>query len=53
MITQQEVKDLKPFVAPWTFLAQIQCTKSPHVVNRTAELLSEVGQNRDVKPLKG
>ena len=53
MVTEQEVEDLKPAVAPWKYLVKIQCTKSPHVVKRTAGLLAEVGQNEFVKLLKG
>ena len=53
MVTEQEVEDLKQAVAPWKYLVEIQCTKSPHVVKRTAELLADLGLNWDVKSLKG
>ena len=53
MVTEQEVDDLKPFTLPWYRLVQIQCTKSPDVVKRTAELLAEVGHNDGLKLLKG
>ena len=53
MVTDQEVKDLKPLVRPWDRLVQIQCTKPPDVVKRTAELLAEVGRDDEGKQLKG
>ena len=53
MVTKQEMKYLKPGIAPWAYLVQIQCTKSPHVVKRTAELLAEVGHNEEGSRLKG
>ena len=42
MVTEQEMEELKPLLWPWRCLAQIQCTKPPDVVKRTAELLAEV-----------
>ena len=53
MITEKEIENWIAFPTTWTYVVQIQCTKSPHVVNRTAELLAELGQNRDSKLLKG
>ena len=53
MVTEQELDDLKPSTWSWSRLFQIQCTKSPDVVKRTAELLAEVGRNEEVKLLKG
>ena len=64
MVTQQELEDLKsaffplrPFIMaakwPWDHLVQIQCTKPPHVVKRTAELLAEVRRNEEGYHLKG
>ena len=53
MVTEQEVEDLKPADWPWDTLVQIQCTKSPDVVKRTAELLAEVGRNEEGKCLQG
>ena len=53
MVTEQEVEDLKPADWPWDHLVQIQCTKSPDVVKRTAELLAEVGRNEEGKCLQG
>ena len=53
MVTEKEMEYLKPAVAPWIYLVQIQCTKSPHVVKRTAELLAEVGHNEEGSRLKG
>ena len=53
MVTEQEVEDLKQATRPWGRLVQIQCTKSPDVVKRTAELLAEVGHDEGVKHLKG
>ena len=42
MVTEQEMKELKPLGRPWKRLVLIQCTKPPDVVKRTAELLAEV-----------
>ena len=53
MVREQEVEELKPLVKPWRRLVQIQCTKPPDVVKRTAELLAEVGHNEEGKKLKG
>ena len=53
MVTEQEVEDLKISAErPLPHLVQIQCTKSPDVVNRTAELLAEVENGLEVKRLK-
>ena len=48
----QEVEELKQAEWPWNRLVQIQCTKPPDVVKRTAELLAEVGRNEEGKQLK-
>ena len=53
MLTEQEVEELKQAEWPWVGLVQIQCTKPPDVVKRTAELLAEVGRNEEGKQLKG
>ena len=53
MVTEQEVKELKPLVRPWDRLVHTQCTKPPDVVKRTAELLAEVGRDEKGKQLKG
>ena len=53
MVTYQEMDDLKPADWRWNRLFEIQCTKSPDVVKRTAELLAEVGRKEKVKRLKG
>ena len=53
MGTDQELDDFKPSKWPWHSLVEIQCTKSPDVVKRTAELLAEVGCKEEVKRLKG
>ena len=53
MVTEQEMEELKPFEWPWRHLVQIQCTKAPDVVKRTAELLAEVGRDEEGKELKG
>ena len=53
MITEEEVEDLKPAVQPWDCLAQIQCAKTPNVMNRTAELLANVGHTEEANHLKG
>ena len=53
MVTEQEMEELKPLGQPWDRLVQIQCTKPPDVVKRTAELLAEVGCDEEGKRLKG
>ena len=53
MVTEQEMEELKPLVRPWNRLVDIQCTKPPDVVKRTAELLSEVGHDEEGKELIG
>ena len=57
MVTEQEVEELKADVRllmrPLCHLVQIQCTKPPDIVKRTAELLSEVGRDAKGKQLKG
>ena len=53
MVTEQEVKVLKPDVWSWRRLAEIQYTKPPDVVKRTAKLLAEVGCDAQRKQLKG
>ena len=53
MVTEQEVKELKPDDWPWRRLVEIQCTKPPDVAKRTAELLAEVGCDAERKQLKG
>ena len=53
MVTEQDVEELKPLVSLWDRLFQIQCTKPPDVVKRTAELLSEVGREEEGIQLKG
>ena len=53
MLTEQEMEELKPLRYPWDRLVQIQCTKPPDVLKRTAELLAEVGHHEQGKQLKG
>ena len=53
MVTEQEMEELKPNVWPWGCLVKIQCTKPPDVVERTVELLAEVGRKEEGKQLKG
>ncbi len=53
MVTEQEMEELKPNLWPWRRLVEIQCTKPPDVVKRTAELLAEVGCHVQGKQLKG
>ena len=53
MVTEQELEDLKPAIQPWDRLAQIQCTKPPAVVKKTADLLDEVGRKKEGNCLKG
>lgn len=53
MVTEQEMEYLKQVESPLDQLVQIQCTKPPDVVKRTAELLAEVGLNESRKRLKG
>ena len=47
MLTKQEVKQA------WDYIVEIQCTKPPDVVKRTAELLAEAGRDEEEKELKG
>ena len=53
MVTEQEVKHLKPDMRLLDHLVLIQCTKPPDLVKRTAELLAEVGRDEEGKQLKG
>ena len=53
MLTEQEMEKLKPLDWDWDRLVQIQCTKPPDVVKRTAELLAEVGRDEEGEQLKG
>ena len=53
MVTEQEMEELKQAEMPWNYLVRIQCTKPPDVVNKTAELLAEMGCNVEGKQLKG
>ena len=53
MVTEQEVEKLKPDMWLWNCLFEIQCTKPPDVVKRTAELLAEVGRDEEGEQLKG
>ena len=51
MVTEQEMEELKYW--HWDLLVHIQCTKLPDVVKRTAELLAEVGHDKEGKQFKG
>lgn len=53
MVTEQDVEDMKSCEWPWLCLVQIQCTKAPDVVRRTAVLLAEVLHNDEATLLKG
>ena len=53
MVTEQERENLTQAGWDWNCLVHIQCTKPPDVVNRTAELLAEVGLDDEGKQLKG
>ena len=53
MVTEQEMEELKSLGQPWDRLVQIQCTKPPDVVKRTAELLTEMRRDEEGKRLKG
>jgi len=53
MLTEQEKEVLKRATFHYNHLVQIQCTKPPDVVKRTAELLAEVGHHEHGKQLKG
>ena len=53
MVTEQEMEELKPLAWCWDRLVEIQCTKPPDAVNRTTELLAEVGHDAEGKRLKG
>ena len=49
MVTEQEVEELKQAKWLWGRLVEIQCTKPPDVVKRTAELLPEAKPSDVVK----
>ena len=53
MVTELEMEELKPLLRPWSRLVEIQCTKPPDVVKKTAELLAEVGHDKEGNLLKG
>ena len=53
MITEHEVKNLKPDVWLWRQLVQLQCTKPSDVAKGTAELLAEVGFDEEGTRLIG
>ena len=53
MVTEHEMQELKPTLWLWSRLVEIQCTKPPDVVKRTAELLAEVGHGAEGKRMKG
>ena len=53
-VDMEEEEELKLLVYPWGRpLVTIQCTKSPDVVKRAAELLAEVGRGEEGNLLKG
>ena len=49
MMTGEEVEDLKPveWIQIWHYIVQIQCTKPPHMVARTAKLLTTIALRRE------
>ena len=53
MLTKQEMEEMKPYVSCWVCIVQVQCTKPPDVVKRTAKLLAEVRRDEEGKQLKG
>ena len=54
MVTEQDLEELKPATdGLWYSLLHIQCRKPPKVVTRTAELLDEVGRNKEASQLRG
>ena len=53
MVTEREMKELKPDIYRWEHLVVIQCTKPPDMVKRTTELLAEVGRDEEGKRMKG
>ena len=53
MVTEEELNSMKPVEWIWPRLVQIQCTKPPHVVARTAKLLTEERHNAEKDLLKG
>ena len=53
MVTEEELKNVKPVEWIWPHFVKIQCTKEPAVVARTAKLLTEVRHNVDRKLLEG
>ena len=48
-MTGEEVEDLKPveWIQIWHYIVQIQCTKPPHMVARTAKLLTTIALRRE------
>ena len=54
MVTKQDLESLRSAADRlWYRLVDIQYTKSPDVVTRTAELLDEVGHNEEASQLRG
>ena len=54
MVTEQDLEGLRSAADRlWYCLLHIQCRKPPKVVTRTAELLDEVGRNKEASQLIG
>ena len=53
MVTEKELKSMKPVEWIWPHLVQIQCTKKTDVVYRTAKLLNDARHNVDRRLLEG
>ena len=53
MITEQELEDSKMGDVDFNRLVRIQCTKTPDVMTRTAELLDGVNENANANTLRG
>ena len=54
MVTKQDLKRLRSAADRlWHCLVLVQYMKTPAVVTRTAELLDEVGRNKEASQLRG
>ena len=53
MVKEKDMKRLTAGDWPWSHCICILCTKGRKVVNKTAELLDEVGYNEEGNLLKG
>ena len=53
IVKMKDLKDLTAAAWPWSHCICIQCTNSPNVVTKTAELLAKVGRDEEANLLKG